>query len=95
MASVQSKGSRGGKRPTLATLHRKGWHEFTDVVWNRHYSATTRAIHRAVELALLSGMPGDVVEFSHADYGFQIATVKLLVGGRIDIQISEDLKKEV
>ena len=92
MAAKQKTGSRGGKRPILAELHRKGWHPATDTVWVRHYSAISRAIPRAVELALLAGVPGDVVEFSHAEHGFQIATVKLMVGGRIDIQISDELE---
>lgn len=90
MAKKQSTGSRGGKRPILAELRRDGYSEFSTLVWKRHYSTISRAIPRAIELALTGNtMPGDVVEFSHAEFGFQIATLKLRVGG-IDIVIAED-----
>lgn len=71
------------KRPILATLYRK--HQ---PVWVRRYSRITTALPRAVQLALLEGQPGDVVEFAHSDFGFQIATVKLSVNGHIRIEVT-------
>lgn len=79
-------------RPILATLHRKvNGSGATQELWKRHYSRITRAIPRAVEIALLTGQPGDVVEFSSNDFGYQIATVRLSVGGKIDIKFDKDL----
>lgn len=77
------------KRPILAQFHRKN-----EVLWTRTYNRISTAIPRSVELAILEGQPGDVVEFSNANFGFQIATVKLSVTGKIDIKFSRELVPE-
>lgn len=77
------------QRPVLAQLHRG-----TEVVWTRHYSTIVNAYRRAVELSMIIGHPGDVVEFSNTNHGFQIGTVKLHVGGKIDIEWAEWITHE-
>lgn len=84
------------KRPILAILHRKVSYG-TMVIWTRHYARLDRAIPRAVQLAMLDGQPGDVIEFAHAEFGFQIATLKLSVGknaSNIELKISKDILPE-
>lgn len=81
------------KRPIVAALHRRTSHG-TELVWTRYYIRLTLAIPRAVQLALETGRPGDVVEFAHANLGFQIATVKVSVGASlksITIALSDEI----
>lgn len=66
------------ERPILATLTRK--HQ---TVWVRRYARIDSAIPRAVQLAILEGQPGDVVEFARAVTSLQIGTVRLSVGGKL------------
>lgn len=75
------------KRPIAATLHRASG-KSTVEIWVRRYSSVTRAITRGVELMLLEGEPGDVLEISSSNFGYQIATVKL----RVNAQSLRDLK---
>jgi hypothetical protein len=35
---------------------------------------------------MLDGEPGDLVEFASNDFGYQIGFVRLMVGGRMEIQ---------
>lgn len=70
-------------RHIVATLHHKG-----KPVWNRRYARIDTAFPRAVELLIIDGEPGDVIEFSHSEYGFQIGTVKIKAGGKITINIT-------
>lgn len=79
-------------RPILATLHRPDG-QSTKVLWNRRYSRLARAVPRAVEICLIDGQPLDRIEFSHAEYGFQIAVVTMHVGGNIDFKVSTDLEE--
>ena len=72
------------ERPLLAQLHRGD-----KTLWKRYYRNFPNAARRATEVALLSGQPGDVVEFSNAETGFQIGTMILHVGGRLELQWSE------
>lgn len=80
----------GRKRSILAELHRPVG-DRTEVVWRRHYTRVSRAIPRAVELCLLDGQPSDRIEFSHSEFGFQIAVVTLHVGGSISLVPHKDL----
>jgi hypothetical protein len=52
----------------------------------RRFARLTTAVPRIVQLLLDFGQPGDVAEVAHAEFGFQIATIKVHVGGRIDIK---------
>lgn len=70
-------------RPYLAQLHRGD-----KTLWKRSYQSFTNAARRATELALLQGEPGDVMEFSNNDTGFQIGTMKLHVGGSLTLEWS-------
>jgi hypothetical protein len=67
------------KRPIKATLHRRKGNS-TITVWVRYYHSIASAISRGVELAILKGQPGDVLELSSSNYGYLIADVKLKVG---------------
>lgn len=69
-------------RPFKLTFDRKG-KNFIGVT--RYYTQLTNAIPRAMQLLLLHGQPGDVAEISNANFGFQIATIKVHVGGRFTI----------
>ena len=59
----------------------------------RYYARLDTAIPRAVQLLILEGQPKDVIELAHSEHGFQIGTIKIHVGGRIDVQFSLDLLK--
>ena len=76
------------KRPITVKLHRLMNHS-TEVMWTRYYATATNAIRRGVELAILTGHPGDVLEVSSSHFGFLIATVKLAVGANnlVDLQV--------
>ena len=69
------------KRPIRATLHRVKGNGVT-VVWARYCASISSALKRGVELAILSGHPKDVLELSHSNFGFLIATLKLKVGSK-------------
>jgi hypothetical protein len=78
---------RTSPRPFIAQLHRKHKRS-TLILWTRHYSSMESAIKRAVGLAITEGFPGDVVEFSHSDLGYQVATVTLATRGKLTIDWS-------
>jgi hypothetical protein len=65
----------------MATLHRRRGNS-TEVVWIRFYTKLSKALARGVELALLTGQPGDVLEISSSNFGYDIATVKLSVNAK-------------
>jgi hypothetical protein len=71
-------------RPILAILHRRltPHARGTEILWTRHYVRLENAIRRAVELAVLEGEPGDVIEFALAS-GAQLGTVKLHTAGEL------------
>lgn len=84
------------KRAIKATLHRnKG--RSTAIVWERFFSSVTKAMTRGVELALLDGEPGDVLEITSSNFGYAIATVKLGVStkGLTNIKIEFLIEEEV
>jgi len=68
-------------RPILATIFRKN---IAHAV--RHYARVDTAFPRAVQILMQHGEPGDVVEFAHSEHGFQIGTVKIHVGGKINVK---------
>jgi len=81
------------KRNILATFHTRNAAKTLVLNPNlrpRRYVRVQTAIPRAVEILLWLGSPGDVVELSHAEFGFTIATIKVHVGGKVTIQV-EDL----
>ena len=73
------------KRPIAAALNRGG-----RVLWTKRYARLDTALPRGIYYALMEGQPKDVLELYHAEFGFQIATVMLHVGGQITIQITEN-----
>ena len=52
------------------------------MLWTRFFTSVTNAVTRGVELAILTGEPGDILEISHSNFGFLIATVKLKVNAK-------------
>lgn len=68
------------KRPILATVFRKG-----KKTSKRQYARITTAFPRAVQVLMETAQPGDVVEFAHADWGFQIGWVKIHVDCLIEM----------
>ena len=66
------------RRPILAVLIRRG-----KQVCPRRYARLDNAIPRYTQLLMQYGQPRDVVEFSHADTGLQIGTIKVLAGGNM------------
>lgn len=67
-------------RPLVATLfsNRKP-------VWVRYYARLDTAVRKSVHLAVLEGEPGDVIEFSSRQFGYQIGTVVIHVLGRLTV----------
>jgi len=62
------------------------------VLSTRRFVRLDTAIPRAVQLLILQGQPGDVIELAHHEHGFQIATIKIHSGGKFNIQISKELQ---
>ena len=67
------------KREIRCVLHRKMGRS-TVKLWTRHYSSIENALKKGVELSILTGQPGDVLEITDANFEFLIATLKLKVG---------------
>ena len=72
-------------RPFTLTFDRKG-KNFIGVT--RHYTKVNNAIVKSIALLLEYGQPGDVAEISSSTFGYQLATVKIHVGGRFTITIT-------
>lgn len=70
------------KRPVCVRLQRSTGHIADVVIWTRYYSSVTNALRRGVELAILTGYPGDALEVSSSVFGFLIATIKLTVNAK-------------
>ena len=66
------------RRPIIAVLIRRG-----KQVCPRRYARIDNAIPRYTQLLMQYGQPQDVVEFSHADTGLQLGTIKVLAGGKL------------
>ena len=66
------------RRPIIAVLIRRG-----KQVCPRRYARLDNAIPRYTQLLMQYGQPRDVVEFSHADTGLQIGTIKVHECGRM------------
>lgn len=75
------------KRNYIVTLHRAR----QPVGTPRHYSRLDTAFPRCVQRLLQDGQPGDLYEVAHAEFGFQIGTIKVHTGGKIDLKISPEL----
>lgn len=66
------------RRPIIAVLIRRG-----KQVCPRRYAKLDNAIPRCTQVLMRSGQPRDVGEFSHADTGLQIGTIKVHAGGKL------------
>lgn len=66
------------RRPIIAVLIRRG-----KQVCPRRYIRIDNAIPRSTQILMWSGQPRDVVEFSHADTGLQIGTIRVHAGGQL------------
>lgn len=55
----------------------------------RRYSKVVKAFPKAVEILLMDGNPGDTVELTNHDFGFEIGCVKVHVGGRISVDLKD------
>lgn len=66
------------RRPIIATFLRAG-----KPLTSRRYIRLDNAIPRSTQILMWSGEPRDVVEFSHADTGLQIGTIKVHAGGKL------------
>lgn len=72
-------------RPYQATHLRN----HTPISRPRHFGRIDTAVPRMIQLLIQNGHPGDVVEIAHSEWGFQIATVKIHVGGKLTINLME------
>lgn len=52
-------------------------------------------MNRSVEFAIWDCFPGDVIVISMRESGLEIATCKVRVGGKLDIQWAEWISKEL
>ena len=66
------------RRPIIAVLICRG-----KQVCPRRYARIDNAIPRYTQLLMQYGQPRDVVEFSHADTGLQLGTIKVHAGGKL------------
>ena len=66
------------RRPIIAVFIRRG-----KQVCPRRYAKLDNAIPRYTQLLMQYGQPRDVVEFSHADTGLQIGTIKVNAVGEL------------
>lgn len=66
------------RRPIIATFIREG-----RALMTRRYVKIDNAVPRTTQVLMWSGQPRDVVEFSHADTGLQLGTIKVHAGGKL------------
>ena len=72
-------------RPIIATFyHRKR------AARPRHFARVDTAVPRCMLRLLQHGEPGDVIELAHAEFGFQIGTLKIQAGGAFTIQLAQE-----
>lgn len=64
--------SREDPRIILATMHHKN-----KVVRSRGFARVDTAVPKVMKWLLLSGEPGDLVELSHREFGYQIGVIKI------------------
>lgn len=57
-------------------------------VWTRHYAWIDTAVPRAMALALREGQAGDVVVFHSTELGFEVASLNVLAGHRVELHYS-------
>lgn len=77
------------ERNIVATLNRVEGNKRV-VVWTRTYARFDTAAPRAVELGILTGQPGDVVQIASILTGLEIGTVKIHAGGSITVKWTWD-----
>lgn len=71
-------------RPYVVTLHRKR----KQVGNPRRYARLDTAFPRSVQRLILDGEPGDLYEVAHAEFGFQIGTVKVNAKGKVALNFT-------
>jgi hypothetical protein len=84
------------KRLVKAVLHRLTTDgNSSTIISTRFFTSTQTAIRRGTELAVMEGEPGDVLEISHSNLEYLIATIKLKAGKThfADMQIEFHLNK--
>lgn len=79
--SARSRSARHSNRPLVATLYFHG-----EQPKMRYYSRISTAFPRAVQLLMSEGKPGDTVEIASNNFGYQIGTARLSVGGSINVK---------
>ena len=62
-------------------------------VWTRRYARIETALRKAVEIMIMDGQSGDVLEFYVRKSGYQIATVRMSARGKLDIQWNDQRAK--
>lgn len=73
--------TKSSKRQIVACMYNMD----KELVWKRYYARIDTAVRRSVQVAMLEAYPGEVVEFSSRDFGYQIGTVKMQTMGRIQV----------
>ncbi len=59
----------------------------------RHYAKVENCLAQVMKQSFWLADPGDVFEVAHAEFGFQIATVKVGVN-QFQIMVSEDITSQ-
>lgn len=72
-------------RPFIGSYVRKNV-----VLKTRNYARLNTALPRAMTALLTEGQPGDTFELASREFGFQIATIRVHVGGKFTVSIVGD-----
>ena len=78
------------KRPLKATIFRKN-----NEIRKAYYSRMTTAMNRSVEFAIWDCEPSDVIVIEMRESGLEIATCKVRIGGKLEVQWAEWMGKEL
>lgn len=62
------------------------------LVWTRCYSYMDTAMPRVVQLALQTGQTGDKVTFASTEHGFELGSMEILPGNRVELTYSTLVK---
>jgi hypothetical protein len=82
------------ERKFQAILHRRDGNKRVQV-WTRTYARLETACRRAVELCMIDGKVGDVIEVTHMLTGHQYGTVKYHADGRLSVAWTEQTKQSI
>jgi hypothetical protein len=78
-----------GRRRVVATMYRG---KSKDVIMVRYYSYFDTAMPRILQLALSYCNEGDFVQFTSAEFGFELGTLHVRKGNRFDVEMSHLVK---